>query len=119
MELREQRPSENVEPKVHKNSSSSGSDIPEQVNATTPSNKPVTDKLSLPDEKDYSVSPTIPATNTLNTSTSSTKGSLIATRTQSFAQRFKSSAMAVRGEFKSTLFTIALTICGINFRKQN
>lgn len=99
MELREQRPSENIEEtKVRKNSSSgSGSDIPEQQNAKA-SKLVDTDKLAVPDEKEYSVSPTAAASNTLNTSSSSTKGSAIAIRTQSFAQRFKSSAMAVRGK---------------------
>lgn len=108
MELREQRPSENVEEQLkeggvegggrgrgrgrrgdghNKNSSSggSGSDIHEQVE--TSKGPLVMDKLAVPEEKDGN----------LNTSTTSKSSSVLATRTQSFAQRFKSSAMAVRG----------------------
>jgi hypothetical protein len=104
MELREQRPTEKVaENTVHKNSSSSGSDIPEQVGVgTSTKTKSVDIKPSLLPmmDKELSVSPNPTATlNNFNTGTtsSSAKASAIATRTQSFAQRFKTGARAVRG----------------------
>jgi len=102
MELREQRPTEHVaENAVHKNSSSSGSDIPEQVGASGKT-KTESTELKPPTDirKELSVSPNPEIAVNLNntgTTSSSTKTSAIANRTQSFAQRLKTGARVVRG----------------------
>ena len=105
MELREQRPVQNVDSNVlHKNSSSSGSDIHDQVLTVTPG----LDEKKKPSANAAAGSaPTIKVDAPSTATPTAPRGPVPATRTQSFAQRIKSTSKAVIG---SELFPILFVL---------
>ena len=104
MELREQRPVQNVDSNViHKNSSSSGSDIPDQIGGRGRARIKIEklDHQPEPEELPQPLQSTPIANNATNTMTTTSSAKASTSRTQSFAQRFKS----VRGNYVFGTFT--------------